>query len=170
MSEKNFESEPESEEPKLIIDEDWKSQVQREKEQLKQKQHQEPAGDGDSAASETGTAAPEADSAVPQSDEDASHISKEKSSQPESPPPASFEFLISSIATQAVAAMGQLPDEEGKPLPVNLEYARHFIDLLGVIENKTQGNLTDHEQKFLQDSLHQLRMLFVAVKSNPNET
>jgi hypothetical protein len=150
MSDKNIQGQPNSDEPKLIIDEDWKSQVQREKEQFKQKP-QETAAEEDSSAVEAGRQSSEA--------------YKEAPPQSESPPPASFEFLVSGIATQAVAAMGQLPDEEGKPLPVNLEYARHFIDLLGVIESKTQGNLSEHEQRFLQDSLHQLRMLFVAVKN-----
>ena len=62
-----------------------------------------------------------------------------------------------------MAALGQMPGEDGQPMPVNLEYARHFIDLMGVLEEKTTGNLEDEEKSFLQETLHQMRMLFVAV-------
>lgn len=156
MTSNDFQNESDTDEPKLIIDEDWKSQVQREKELLKQKQ-QDGASQEDSASSEAESRSFEASE---------SSASDQSQSQADSPPPASFEFLVSGIASQAVAAMGQLPDESGKPLPVNLDYARHFIDLLAVIESKTQGNLSDHEQRFLQDTMHQLRMLFVAVKNS----
>ena len=144
---------PESE-PKLIIDEDWKTQVQREKELHKQKQ-QVPQNAVDSVESTADSIAPESETETEQ---------QTSGPQSEAAPPASFEYLVSGMATQALAAMGQLPDEQGKPFPANLEYARHYIDLLGVLETKTKGNLSDHEQRFLQDALHQLRMLFVAVR------
>ena len=134
-----------SEEPKLIIDEDWKSQVQREKEEFKRKQ-------------EHGTT--EADS---HSGENAAPTSKQEEEQLPPPPPPSLPFLITSLATQAMASLGQIPDEDGNPLPMNLAYARHFIDLIAVLEEKTQGNLTDEEKSYLQETLHQLRMIFVAV-------
>jgi hypothetical protein len=184
MSERSFEKETD-EEPKLIIDEDWKSQVQREKEQFKKKQEQEKGDSGDSQPSaDRQSAAPatggdssdkgttEPDSSATISSETESSETESATSPPDSQtsaemlPPASFEFLISGMATQAVAAMGQLPDEQGEMPPANLDFARHYIDLLGIIENKTQGNLSEHEQRFLQETLHQLRMLFVAVKNS----
>lgn len=76
-------------------------------------------------------------------------------------PPASLIILISSLASQAMAAMGQIPGEDGKPLPVNLKFARHFIDLIGVIEEKTRNNLTADEAAFLSGALHHLRIQFV---------
>ena len=152
-----------TEEPKLIIDEDWKTQVQREKELLKQKKAQEAAESADeSSVSSDSTSAQDAEELTEHAQASNDVTDGEDDLQP--PPPASFEFLVSGMATQAVAAMGQLPGNDGKPLPVRLDYARHYIDLLGVIESKTTGNLTDSEQKFLQNTLHQLRMLFVAVK------
>lgn len=152
-----------TEEPKLIIDEDWKTQVQREKELLKQKKAQEAAESADeSSVKSESSSAQEAEELIEQADASNDVADSEDDLQP--PPPASFEFLVSGMATQAVAAMGQLPGDDDKPLPVRLDYARHYIDLLGVIESKTAGNLTDSEQKFLQNTLHQLRMLFVAVK------
>ncbi len=76
-------------------------------------------------------------------------------------PPASLIILISSLASQALAAMGQIPGEDGKSLPVNLQFARHFIDLIGVIEDKTRNNLSPEEASFLNGTLLHLRMQFV---------
>lgn len=76
-------------------------------------------------------------------------------------PPASLIILISSLASQAMASMGQIPGNDGKPLPVNLKFARHFIDLIGVIEHKTNNNLTSDEASFLKGTLHHLRLQFV---------
>ncbi len=76
-------------------------------------------------------------------------------------PPASMIILISSLASQAMASMGQIPGGDGKPLPVNLKFARHFIDLIGVLEDKTRNNLTTDEASFLNGTLHHLRMQFV---------
>ena len=134
-------SDESQEDPKLIIDEDWKSQVQREKEEL-----QQPTEETDSE---------------PNSTESSGTDSAEATEQPL--PPASLEILVTSLATQAAAAMGQMPPEDGEELPVNLNFARHFIDLIGVIEEKTKGNLTEDESKFVQEMLHQLRMMYVAV-------
>lgn len=152
-----------TEEPKLIIDEDWKTQVQREKELLKQKKAQEEAESADEGSVKADdSSAQDPEELIEQAQASNDVTDSEDELQP--PPPASFEFLVSGMATQAVAAMGQLPGDDDKPLPVRLDYARHYIDLLGVVESKTAGNLTESEQKFLQNTLHQLRMLFVAVK------
>ncbi|MFK7736033.1 MAG: DUF1844 domain-containing protein [Pirellulaceae bacterium] len=134
----------ENEEPKLIIDEDYKVQVEREKAELRAKQEAEAAAGASELKSDEETSS-EAQPDVP-------------------PPPASLTFLVTSLATQAMAAMGQIPGEDGKPLPVNLDYAKHFIDLIGVLEEKTSGNLEDDESKFLQETLHQMRMMFVAMQ------
>lgn len=128
------------EEPKLIIDEDWKTQVQREKEELK---HVEDSVD-------------ETDEAK------VSDTTGEGELPP--PPPATFSFLVTTLASQAMAALGQIPGDDGKPLPVNLDYARHFIDLIDTLEQKTKGNLDEEEKQFVEDTLHQMRMMFVAIK------
>jgi hypothetical protein len=71
--------------------------------------------------------------------------------------------LVQMLATQAMAALGLLPGpDEEKPV-LHLPLARHFIDLLGVIEEKTRGNLTAQEEKLLGMSLHELRMTFVEI-------
>jgi|LakMenE01Jun11ns_1017448.scaffolds.fasta_scaffold9958756_3 hypothetical protein len=141
---------PADEEPKLIIDEDWKTQVQREKEELKRKQSQ--PGESDQTADPA---------EVPSSEKE---DKPKAASQPL--PPATFEVLVSSLATQALAAMGLLPDESDQPLPRNMDYARHNIDLLAMLETKTSGHLTDQEQQMLKEALHQLRMLFVSIQNS----
>ena len=78
-------------------------------------------------------------------------------------PPATMTTLVSMFSTQAMVGLGLLANPmTGKPEP-QLHLARHFIDLLGVLETKTQGNLTSDEAKLLEMSLHELRMAFVQV-------
>lgn len=77
-------------------------------------------------------------------------------------PPASFEFLALSIRTQAELHLGLIhfgPEEE-RPKP-DLGLARHSIDLLGVLQEKTKGNLSLEEQRLLENSLTELRFRFV---------
>ncbi|MEZ6066066.1 MAG: DUF1844 domain-containing protein [Planctomycetaceae bacterium] len=76
-------------------------------------------------------------------------------------PPANFTTLISMLSTQAMVSLGMFP-EPGSDTPVQrLPLAKHFIDLLGVIEEKTRRNLTGHEANLLEGTLHELRMVFV---------
>jgi len=80
-------------------------------------------------------------------------------------PPASFSMLVSSLATQAMVALGRVPIE-GK-LIKQIELAKHHIDLLSVIEEKTKGNLTTEEESMLTNVLHELRMDYVAGGYHP---
>ena len=76
-------------------------------------------------------------------------------------PPANFTMLLAMFSTQAMVALGMIPHPgTGKPMP-NLDLAKHFIDLLGVVEEKTRGNLNDSEKSQLEQALHDLRMLYV---------
>jgi hypothetical protein len=87
-----------------------------------------------------------------------------QSAQPQQKiPPASFALLLTSMATQALAEMGQFPDESGKAT-VRLDHAKHVIDTLGILETKTKGNLTADESVILTQLLHELRMTYVAVQ------
>lgn len=83
--------------------------------------------------------------------------------EPHQLPPATMTTLVSMLGTQAMVALGVLPDlstGESEPQPA---LARHFIDLLGVVEEKTKENLTIDEQRMLNTTLHELRMVFVQV-------
>ena len=79
-------------------------------------------------------------------------------------PPARFDILIQLLSSQAILALGLIPDPQGNT-EVRLPLARHFIDLLAILESKTKGNLDSNEAKILERSLHELRVLFLD-KSN----
>ena len=121
---------------KLFIDEDWKSQVQAEKEAAK---HVEPTTAAEPAAESTGQ-------------------------QGEIPEP-SLPSLVISLATQAMGALGLLAGPDGQPMPAEPEYAKYLIDTIGMLDVNTKGNQTAEESAMFEDALHQLRMTFVAVTS-----
>lgn len=77
-------------------------------------------------------------------------------------PPASFEFLVLSLRLEAEMQLGllRIDEEEEKPQP-NLHGAQHTIDLLGVLWEKTKGNLSLEEQRLLENSLTELRFRYV---------
>jgi hypothetical protein len=76
-------------------------------------------------------------------------------------PPATFEFFVLSMKTQAEIALGLL-QFPGKDLPEpDLRVARHSIDLLAMISGKTRGNLSIDEQRLIENSLTELRFRYV---------
>jgi len=78
-------------------------------------------------------------------------------------PPATFSFIVLSLRAQAEMQLGLMHfDEEQKPEP-DLIMARHSIDLMGVLLEKTRGNLQLEEQRLLENSLTELRFRFVQV-------
>ena len=82
-------------------------------------------------------------------------------------PPASFMTIISTFATQAMIALGEaeIPGVEGRS--VDLPGARFAIDSLAVLQEKTKGNLDEHERKSLEDVLRSLRLRFVNKAKEP---
>src|SRR6185437_8605351 len=90
-------------------------------------------------------------------------------------PPADFSFLVSSLMFQAQMELGLLHfgDETDRPEP-NLPRAKHSIDLLGVIEEKTKGNLTLEEERLLANGLTELRFRFIQtsdeLKAKPKDS
>jgi hypothetical protein len=76
-------------------------------------------------------------------------------------PPASFEFLIESVRLQAEMQLGLMRTGSEEEPPRDLELARHSIDLLGMLQEKTRGNLTLEEQRLLENSLTLLRFRYV---------
>ena len=118
---------------KIIVDSDWKSRVETEKESLKRQELETP----------------------------------QPSAMPGELPPASFPMLVSTLVTQALVGLGQLPDPYSGQAEYNLPVAGHFIDTLAVLEQKTKGNLSADESGMLTDVLHQLRMAFIALQGVP---
>jgi len=78
-------------------------------------------------------------------------------------PPASFSFLIESILMQTQIQLGLLHLGEGEEPEPNLPLARHSIDMLGMLQEKTRGNLTVEEARLLENGLTELRFRYVQV-------
>jgi len=76
-------------------------------------------------------------------------------------PPMTFSTLIFSLSTQAMVSMGEFPDPMTKKIVKDLSLAKQSIDLLGILEEKTRGNLDNDEEQFLKASLTDLRIRFV---------
>jgi len=135
----------------LHVDADWKKQAQEEKrrlaEQAAAKVKDSPAPLGAPTASAAG--APEARSSA-----------RARAQMPA----ASFSTLVQSILTQALFYLGDLTTRGAEPT-VNLDMAKHQIDLLGILEEKTRGNLTPDEQRVLDTVLYEARMRYVSVAS-----
>ena len=81
-------------------------------------------------------------------------------------PPATFEFLVFSLKTQAEMRLGLVAFGEEKDEGPDLPSARHAIDLLAMISEKTRGNLTLEQQRLIENSLTELRFRFVQVSDS----
>ena len=79
-------------------------------------------------------------------------------------PPATFDYLVFSLRAQAELNLGLLHfgEEKDRPEP-DLRMAQHAIDLLGVLLDKTRGNLSLEEQRYLENSLTELRFRYVQI-------
>lgn len=156
--------------PKIIVDSDWKEQVAKEKETV--------AAD-ESLAEDEAPAATGDDTGESSVTEVATEtaVSESRSADPEMPastdeptpgsqlPPASFEVLISMLFTQAIAALGQMPNPSGAETKIDKPMAKHTIDTLEMLQAKTEGNLTPEESKMIGEALHALRMTYVSVRA-----
>jgi hypothetical protein len=120
------------EEKKIIIDEDWKHEAQREKEILAEKEKLE--------------------------HKEKEKPSEKRGPLPK----GDFAGLISMLVTQTLYSLGMLgvegQEENREP---DLALAKYNIDMLETIEEKTKGNLSDQEKKVLENMLSQVRMAFV---------
>jgi hypothetical protein len=86
-------------------------------------------------------------------------------------PPASFEFLILSLRAQTEMQLGlfHFGDDKEKPQP-DFDLARHSIDMMNVLLEKTRGNLTLDEQRLLENSLTELRFRFIQAVEESKKT
>ena len=76
-------------------------------------------------------------------------------------PPASFAFIVLSLRAQAEMQLGLMRFDEQEQSEPDLLLARHTIDTMAVLQEKTKGNLTMEEQRLLENSLTELRFRFV---------
>ena len=130
--------------PKLHIDSDWKAQAQAEKQRLAEQAKAKGEAAGGAGAAGAGAAAGRA---------------------PGQMPPANFETLMSTLVTQALFALGAIADPRTGQRYQNLDLARHHIDMLGVLEEKTKGNLSQEEDETLASTMYELRTRYVQIAS-----
>jgi len=77
------------------------------------------------------------------------------------PPEITFTTFIFSLSSSALMQLGEIPDPFTKKVEQNLNLAQQTIDLLGMLEHKTRGNLSDEETKTLEAILYDLRLRFL---------
>ncbi|HEY6035020.1 MAG TPA: DUF1844 domain-containing protein [Kofleriaceae bacterium] len=75
--------------------------------------------------------------------------------------PVDFSTHVLSLASTALIALGKMPAPDGQTHPVDLETARHLIDVLAMLETKTKGNLEEAEAKLLASLVYDLRVAAV---------
>ena len=157
------------EKPTLHIDTDWKRQAQEEKRRLAEQEKQRAASAAPAAGAPPGAAAAGATAveddvmAAPRAGARGASARGERGERGEIQP-ASLAGLVSQLMTQTLLYLGELAPRGGEPV-VNLDMAKHNIDLLGVLDEKTSGNLTPEEKKLLDSVLYDLRMRYVSVAS-----
>jgi len=133
--------------PSLQIDTDWKKQAQEEKRKLaeQQKSPPPPTTGGPTVSPSRGAAGEGRD---PRAGREI--------------PPASFATLVQGIVTQALFSLGDIAMRGSQPA-VDLDLAKHHIDTLSIIEQKTAGNLSADEKRMLDSALYEVRMRYVNV-------
>ncbi len=120
-------------EKKIIVDEDWKAEAQREKEILAAQEEAE------------------------------KKKTKEEKQARGPLPQGNFAALISMLTTQALFALGLLQVKGQEKKEPDLEMAKYNIDILETLEEKTKGNLSKEEEAVLANTLNELRMGYVKV-------
>ena len=78
-------------------------------------------------------------------------------------PKPDFLFIVNSLAMQVLIYLGQIPNPATRRPEQDLSQAKHVIDMLDVLEQKTKGNLTNEEAKALQTTLYDLRMRYIGL-------
>jgi hypothetical protein len=124
-----------AEEKKIIIDENWKREAERDREAAATKEAQEKKEKPAEGPKRGRGALPRGDLAG----------------------------LISMLTTQALFSLGLIQVKGEEDREPDLELARYNIDMLEAIEQKTKGNLTPEEQELLKNTLSDLRMGYVTI-------
>ena len=88
----------------------------------------------------------------------------QKEAQVEQPPPVpevTFSAFVYSLSTSALVHLGEIPEPITEKMDKNLPLAKQTIDILGILQEKTKGNLTPEEENLLNSFLYDLRMRYV---------
>ena len=127
------------------VDESWKEQVEKEKHKLSPEPSSRPTGPVPSAQE-------------PVREDAAGGLGGAEPNMPE----ARFDLFLSGLAMEALMALGDAPNPRTRKPTPNLAHAKYLIDLIGILEEKTRGNLSVDEERLLKETLYQLRMRYLA--------
>ncbi len=134
---------------KKKVDESWKEQAEREKR----------------ASPHLPSGPPLADRSTPSAPQAAAEGGGGQVGGPagggEELPEARFDLFVSGLAMEALIALGDMPHPATRKQAMNLPHAKYLIDLLGLFDEKTKGNLSVDEERLLTDTLYQLRMRYL---------
>ncbi|MBN1586327.1 MAG: DUF1844 domain-containing protein [Candidatus Omnitrophica bacterium] len=125
------------------VDETWKSQVEKEKERIRSDEPKRSQGN-------SGPSQP---------------AQKETAGEQERQGPGSesaFQIFISSLGIQTLMHLGELPNPMTQQPELQMDQAKHMMDILEMLQQKTKGNLTSTEAQLLDDLLYELRMKYIA--------
>ena len=81
-----------------------------------------------------------------------------------------FSNIVLSYAVNATIHLGLAPDPSTGKIETDLNRAKDLIDILDTLKQKTMGNLTDSESKVIDETLSNLKMLYVKATTNDAET
>ncbi|MCX5672648.1 MAG: DUF1844 domain-containing protein [Planctomycetota bacterium] len=140
---------PPADQPRIHVDSDWKKQAQAEKERLAREVERQAAPLPPPSPGVGAGPGPTIPAERPMGEI----------------PPASFPTLVETLATQAAIFLSDRVDPETGQSLQHLELAKHTIDLLSMLEEKTKGNLTDEEKRVLDSMLYELRMAYISAAS-----
>ncbi len=159
--------------PEIRSDDDWKERVKAENaafdQSLKQKSEQKqkpesvqgPESEKESESQQQTDSQQQPPSQGETGESGAEQTTVADESAAQQLPPPDFSVLVGMFATQAMVALGLIPSPLSGKAEVQLNLARQFVDLLGVLETKTAGNLEPDEKLLLETQLYQLRMAFL---------
>ena len=134
-------------EPKIFIDEDWKAQVQREKQEAAKKAAEQPEQE------QAPGAGPGPAQGMP---------GQEK---------VTFSTIVSVFSMQAMLALGLFPEQQQEEnVMVDLVGAKHLIDMMMVLRDKTKGNLSAEEQGLLTQTISEMQQAYVVRSQQLHES
>lgn len=127
-----------------------------------------PAGERITETSRPGSAEPETPTAPQQEEQPAAAAQPQtpptETDTPQDLPPVDFAALVMMLTNNVMVFLGQVPNPLTQQPQVDLAQAQHTIDIIMMLREKTRGNLTPEEERFLQELLPQLQMAYVQAK------
>lgn len=148
--------EEEDKEGKGFVVRDRRHFFQREEERVPDKEEKPKEPEGDEARLRGKKREKEAEK------KEARKEQREEGQKQEVPlPEVTFSNFVFSLTTQALIQLGEIQDPESKRAMKSLPLAKQTIDLIGMLREKTSGNLTKEEEALIDNALYDLRIRYV---------